>query len=186
MLYTYLCRAFFSMGEHTLAVPMTLHKVNRRRLCERLGTRSDVPEGAVIVLQGGDSFPRYCSDVDVAPFRQVFKWNSTYINYNCIQLTDIFILQSDLGSIRLYQFQLPSTHQLRTPVSVLLQKYQFQLKNTNSNYQFYIEIRECEQRNPMHTQFQNNNIHFRAALLTFCILWYIMTNKNDIGNIIFC
>ena len=61
------------MGGHTLAVPMELHQVNRRRLCDRLRPRSDVPEGALIVLQGGDSFPRYCSDVDVCIFRQVSK-----------------------------------------------------------------------------------------------------------------
>ncbi|KAI0229666.1 Xaa-Pro dipeptidase [Lamellibrachia satsuma] len=83
--------AFFSMGEHTLAVPMTLHKVNRRRLCERLGTRSDVPEGAVIVLQGGDSFPRYCSDVDIAPFRQesYFHWTFGVLEPGCYGALDV-------------------------------------------------------------------------------------------------
>lgn len=68
-------RAAFCLGEHTHKVPMALHRLNRERVCQELKAKG-VQEGAVVVLQGGDSFPRYCSDVDVAPFRQesYFQW----------------------------------------------------------------------------------------------------------------
>ncbi len=49
---------------------MALHKLNRERLCTQLKQSSDVVPGSVIVLQGGDSHGRYCSDVDVTTFRQ--------------------------------------------------------------------------------------------------------------------
>ena len=65
------CRAAYCLGEHTLKIPMELHKVNRERLCKRLKENKEVPKGAVIVLQGGDEFQRYCSDVEVTTFRQV-------------------------------------------------------------------------------------------------------------------
>ena len=49
---------------------MSLHRLNRERLCRELREKG-VQEGGVVLLQGGDDFPRYCSDVNVAPFRQV-------------------------------------------------------------------------------------------------------------------
>ena len=67
-------RAAFCLGEHTLKVPMALHQLNRTRLCQRLKTNSDVPSRAFVVLQGGSEFNRYCSDVQVAPFRQVLHY----------------------------------------------------------------------------------------------------------------
>ena len=70
-----LCHTFFSgdynLGTHTIKVPMKLHQVNRERLCKELRTISDVPKGAVVVLQGGEGHQRYDTDVDVATFRQV-------------------------------------------------------------------------------------------------------------------
>lgn len=54
--------AVFRMGEHTLAVPMELFALNRRRLCERLRTNTRVPLGSVVVLQGGEEIPHYASD----------------------------------------------------------------------------------------------------------------------------
>jgi len=66
----------YQMGGHTLTIPMALHATNRRRLAERLRALPDVAAGALVVLQGGEAFNRYCSDVDIAPFRQesFFHW----------------------------------------------------------------------------------------------------------------
>ena len=50
---------------------MALHQLNRTRLCERLKQNAKIPSSAFVVLQGGGEFNRYCSDVQVAPFRQV-------------------------------------------------------------------------------------------------------------------
>ena len=44
---------FFSMGLKTHSVPMEMFAENRRRLCERLRGAEGLPEGAVILLQGG-------------------------------------------------------------------------------------------------------------------------------------
>lgn len=59
------------MGEHTLKVPMALHKLNRERLADRLRKNANIDKKAVVVLQGGEDVMRYCSDVTVATFRQV-------------------------------------------------------------------------------------------------------------------
>lgn len=67
--------ATYSMGGHTLEIPMELHALNRKRLCDRLKTKN-IPKGSFILLQGGDAFQRYCTDVDVTTFRQesYFHW----------------------------------------------------------------------------------------------------------------
>jgi len=71
---------YFSMGLETLKVPMELFNENRRRLCERLRSKSSLlPGGAVVLLQGGSDHEGRCagSDADVAPtFRQesYFHW----------------------------------------------------------------------------------------------------------------
>ena len=50
---------------------MELFSTNRRRLCERLRARDDVPSaGAVVLLQGGEQKQQYCTDTDIV-FRQV-------------------------------------------------------------------------------------------------------------------
>ena len=41
------------MGLKTHSVPMEMFAENRRRLCERLRGAEGLPEGAVILLQGG-------------------------------------------------------------------------------------------------------------------------------------
>lgn len=64
-------RPAYCMGDHTMKVPMALFKQNRQRLVAKLRECKEVPAGAIVVLQGGDSNQRYCSDVDFAPFRQV-------------------------------------------------------------------------------------------------------------------
>ena len=64
--------ATFSLGFHTLSVPMALHDLNRKRLIQRLKDKK-VSEKAVVLLEGGKSgdFQRYSTDVCHAPFRQV-------------------------------------------------------------------------------------------------------------------
>lgn len=65
----------YSLGSHTLQVPLSLHAENRRRLCERLRQQSGVEESAVVLLQGGEASTRYCTDVE-PEFRQesFFHW----------------------------------------------------------------------------------------------------------------
>ena len=59
------------MGPQCLRIPMELFSTNRRRLCERLRARDDVPSaGAVVLLQGGEQKQQYCTDTDIV-FRQV-------------------------------------------------------------------------------------------------------------------
>ena len=50
-------------------VPLKLFAVNRERLCKQLKEKQ-CPEGAVVVLQGGEQQQRYCTDIDDV-FRQV-------------------------------------------------------------------------------------------------------------------
>ncbi|CAG2200027.1 PEPD [Mytilus edulis] len=63
----------FTRGPHTLTVPAELFQENRQRLCEKL--KGKVPSGAIVLLQGGDSQTRYCSDHEPL-FRQesYFQW----------------------------------------------------------------------------------------------------------------
>ena len=58
------------MGNDTLSVPMEMFALNRRRLCEKLRETEGVSDRAVVVLQGGESRTRYCSDTEEV-FRQV-------------------------------------------------------------------------------------------------------------------
>ena len=79
-------REAFCLGEHTLKVPMELHRVNRQRLCQQLKKNPKVEKGSYIVLQGGSDFQRYCSDVNVAEFRQVDKYmlHVGAYEYHCV------------------------------------------------------------------------------------------------------
>ncbi len=79
-MYNYPCSANFSLGDHTLSVPMELFSTNRARLCERL-RRSE--GGAVVVLQGGESKTRYCSDTEEI-FRQVQPECTECVCVHCI------------------------------------------------------------------------------------------------------
>ena len=60
------------MGPQCLRVPMDLFATNRRRICERLRAREDVPKGAIVVVQGGEQKQMYCTDADIV-FRQVLR-----------------------------------------------------------------------------------------------------------------
>ncbi|KAK6184786.1 hypothetical protein SNE40_007181 [Patella caerulea] len=65
----------YSRGTHTLEVPMELFGQNRQRLCGALRKDSRVPKKAIVLLQGGESTTRYCSDHEPL-FRQesYFHW----------------------------------------------------------------------------------------------------------------
>lgn len=66
--YNFSKDAKFSLGEHTLSVPMELYSLNRERLCKHLS--EVVVEDAYVLLQGGSNLSHYCTDVDYV-FRQV-------------------------------------------------------------------------------------------------------------------
>ena len=59
-----------------MVVPMVMFKQNRDRLCERLRKNEKVTKGAIVVLQGGESDTRYCSDHEPL-FRQVILNTNT-------------------------------------------------------------------------------------------------------------
>ena len=63
-------RPTFCRGEHTMKVSMEMFKENRDRLCQRLRDNPKVPKGAIVILQGGISETRHCSDHEPL-FRQV-------------------------------------------------------------------------------------------------------------------
>lgn len=80
--------ATFSRGPHTLRVPRELHAVNRQRLCEQL--RRQTGQGAFVVLQGGESPTRYCSDFEPV-FRQesYFHWVFGVEEPDCFGALDV-------------------------------------------------------------------------------------------------
>jgi Xaa-Pro dipeptidase len=63
--------AQFSMGPGTFPVPMSMHAAARRRLAERLRGHG-VPEGAVVVLQGGEQQTKYDTDRDLLFIQESF------------------------------------------------------------------------------------------------------------------
>ena len=71
---------YFSQGEGTLQVPMDLFALNRGRLCKNLRQLPKLQKNSVVVLQGGQGIPRYCTDVEYV-FRQVY--NNYYIFQQC-------------------------------------------------------------------------------------------------------
>ena len=69
---------YFSMGLDTLKVPVQLFSKNRNKICEKLKSLPNLPQGSVILLQGGGDQGRCEGDSsDVGPiFRQesYFHW----------------------------------------------------------------------------------------------------------------
>lgn len=68
--------AFFTRGPHTLAVPMKLHAVNRKRLLSELNHVDSLRNKvSAVILQGGEAVTRHCSDHEPL-FRQesYFHW----------------------------------------------------------------------------------------------------------------
>lgn len=68
-------KSFFNRGKHTFSIPAKLYKINRERLCERLKNVKDVTKNAYVLLKGGESTTRFCSDHEPI-FRQesYFHW----------------------------------------------------------------------------------------------------------------
>ncbi|XP_013774609.1 xaa-Pro dipeptidase-like [Limulus polyphemus] len=95
----------FCMGEHTLTVPIKLHDLNRQRLCDRLRAKN-VPENSVVVLQGGESTTRYCSDMEQV-FRQesYFHWTFGVIEPDCYGAIEV-----KTGKSHLFVPKLPESY----------------------------------------------------------------------------
>ncbi|XP_022790041.1 xaa-Pro dipeptidase-like isoform X2 [Stylophora pistillata] len=83
-------KSFYQFGTSSLAVPLSLHAINRRRLCKRLTNNTAVPKGAIILLQGGEQHQRYCTDVDVV-FRQesFFHWAFGVLETGCFGAVEV-------------------------------------------------------------------------------------------------
>jgi Xaa-Pro dipeptidase len=66
---------YFWKGGETLKVPLELFKLNRQRLCEALRSHRTLPADSFVLLQGGTSEMRYCTDHEPL-FRQesYFHW----------------------------------------------------------------------------------------------------------------
>jgi Xaa-Pro dipeptidase len=82
----------YSMGGHTLEIPMSLHRENRERLCAALRKQvGAAAQGALVLLQGGDSFQRYDTDVDHTTFRQesYFHWLFATLEPGCYATLDV-------------------------------------------------------------------------------------------------
>ncbi|XP_078038424.1 dipeptidase C [Augochlora pura] len=68
--------SYFQRGDHTLKVPMSLFQNNRKRLVDRINSKTNTPTaGSFILLQSGSEIP--FNDTDIKwPFRQesFFQW----------------------------------------------------------------------------------------------------------------
>ena len=62
----------YQLGDKSLKVAMKLFALNRYNLIKKLKENSNLPKSSVILLQGGESKYRYCSDHEEI-FRQVNK-----------------------------------------------------------------------------------------------------------------
>ena len=62
--------SFYQLGEKTLKVSMKLFAHNRKSLLDRLRKLNDLPKSSIVVLEGGKSETRHCTDHEKL-FRQV-------------------------------------------------------------------------------------------------------------------
>jgi len=99
----------FWMGNETLAIPMELFAVNRKRLVEALRKEKDVPQGSVVLLQGGgDQGVCEGDSSDVGPvFRQesYFHWTFGVLEPDFYGAVDVAT-----GRSILYQPRLPESY----------------------------------------------------------------------------
>lgn len=58
------------MGPNTYAIPVSLFRENRLRVCDALKNGLDVQQNSFILLKGGESINLYNTDVEYV-FRQV-------------------------------------------------------------------------------------------------------------------
>jgi len=105
------------MGEHCLSIPMSMHKENRERLCAAL-KKSNVPKGAVVLLQGGSDSQRYDTDVNTAPFRQesFFHWLFATLEPDCYAALDVDSGKATLFIPRLHESYIIWSGQIQPPV----------------------------------------------------------------------
>jgi len=64
--------SFYQLGEKSLKVSMKLFANNRKNLVERLRKVKNLPKSAVVLLEGGKSEMRHCTDHETL-FRQVIN-----------------------------------------------------------------------------------------------------------------
>ncbi|XP_076448877.1 xaa-Pro dipeptidase-like isoform X2 [Babylonia areolata] len=96
----------FCRGEHTFKVSMDLFKENRERLCQRLQDNGKVPKGAIVILQGGASEYRYCSDHEPI-FRQESYFHWTF----GVEEPDFYgAVEVDTGRAILFPPRLPDSY----------------------------------------------------------------------------
>jgi Xaa-Pro dipeptidase len=62
--------SFYQLGEKSLKIPMALFAINRKNLLERLRKVKDLPKSSIVLLEGGKSTNRHCTDHEDI-FRQV-------------------------------------------------------------------------------------------------------------------
>lgn len=91
----------FCLGDDTLRISVELHSLNRKRLCDSLQKVSNFKNG-VIVLQGGESCTRYCSDVEPV-FRQesYFHWAFGVLEPDCYGAIEVNTKRSYLFVVKL-------------------------------------------------------------------------------------
>ncbi|XP_042895505.1 xaa-Pro dipeptidase [Parasteatoda tepidariorum] len=85
----------FSLGLRTLPVSMNLHMLNRKRVCQEL-KKLNLGK-SIIVLEGGDSKTRYCTDHEEL-FRQesFFHWAFGVLEPGCFGAIDVNSFRSYL------------------------------------------------------------------------------------------
>ncbi|CAH1780537.1 unnamed protein product [Owenia fusiformis] len=96
----------FCQGSTTLEIPMSLHKENRQRLCERLRNAPGYQKGSLVLLQGGESKLRYCSDHEPV-FRQesYFHWTFGVLEPDAYGAIDV-----DSGKSIIFMPKLPDSY----------------------------------------------------------------------------
>lgn len=62
--------SYYQLGDKALKVSMQLFKINRTNLLNRLRKQPDLPISAIVLLEGGKSTTRHCTDHEDI-FRQV-------------------------------------------------------------------------------------------------------------------
>lgn len=89
-----------------MVVPMVMFKQNRDRLCEQLKKNDKVPRGAVVVLQGGESETRHCSDNE-----PLFRQESYFHWMFGVEEPDFYgALEVDTGKAILFPPKLPDAY----------------------------------------------------------------------------
>ena len=71
---------FYQLGEKALKVSMKLFALNRKNLVQRLRKVPDLPKSSLVLLQGGFSTNRHCTDHEDI-FRQVKSIFNSKLKY---------------------------------------------------------------------------------------------------------